>query len=62
MEFTLKPEGARLFSEYTSQNVGNNFAIVLDGNVVSAPVIKNPIPGGKASSRATSRSPRSTTS
>lgn len=47
VEFSLKPEGARLFGDYTSQNVGNFFAIVLDGNVVSAPTIESAITGGQ---------------
>jgi preprotein translocase subunit SecD len=44
--FRLKSEGAKLFGDYTSQNVGNFFAIVLDGKVVSAPVIQSAITGG----------------
>jgi protein-export membrane protein SecD len=44
--FRLKDEGAKLFGEYTSANVGNYFAIVLDGIVVSAPVIQSAITGG----------------
>ncbi len=45
--FRLKSEGAALFAEYTSNNVNNFFAIVLDGNVVSAPVIQSAITGGQ---------------
>ncbi len=44
--FKLKSKGATLFGDYTSKNVGNFFAIVLDGNVVSAPVIQSAITGG----------------
>ncbi len=44
--FRLKSEGAKLFGDYTSKNVGNFFAIVLDGLVVSAPVIQSAITGG----------------
>lgn len=40
--------GGRQFFELTRENVGNRFAIVLDGDVVSAPVIRGPIPGGRA--------------
>jgi preprotein translocase subunit SecD len=47
VEFFLKPEGARLFSEWTSANVGRQFAIVLDDNVVSAPVVETAITGGR---------------
>ncbi len=44
--FTLKSDGAKLFADYTSANVGNFFAIVLDNNVISAPFIQSPITGG----------------
>jgi len=38
--------GARIFAQVTTDNVGRRFAIVLDGSVISAPVIQEPIPGG----------------
>ncbi len=44
--FRLKSTGAQLFANYTSKNVGQFFAIVLDGKVVSAPVIQSAITGG----------------
>jgi preprotein translocase subunit SecD len=44
--FELKDEGGKLFGDYTTNNVGNFFAIVLDGYVVSAPVIQSAITGG----------------
>ena len=44
--FKLKETGAKLFGDYTANNIGNYFAIVLDGKVISAPVIQNAIPGG----------------
>jgi protein-export membrane protein SecD len=44
--FVLKSEGAKLFGDYTAANVGKYFAIVLDGKVISAPVINSAIPGG----------------
>lgn len=47
VDFTLHGEGARLFAEYTSKNVGKQFAIVLDNVVISAPVIRSPITGGR---------------
>ena len=47
VNFDLKDEGAALFAEYTTEHVGEYFAIVLDGNVISAPVINEPIPGGQ---------------
>ncbi len=38
--------GAQEFGRVTSANVGRPFAIVLDGKVISAPVIRSPITGG----------------
>jgi preprotein translocase subunit SecD len=40
--------GARVFGEVTEQNVGRQLAIILDGNVYSAPRINERIPGGRA--------------
>ncbi|TCT34825.1 protein translocase subunit SecDF [Martelella mediterranea] len=40
--------GAQRFAQATQQNVGRPFAIVLDNQVVSAPVINEPILGGQA--------------
>jgi protein-export membrane protein SecD len=45
--FRFDPVGARKFSDATSRNVGHRFAIVLDGKVISAPVIKTAITGGQ---------------
>lgn len=41
-------EGARIFARVTEANVEKNLAIVLDGVVQSAPVIRTRIPDGKA--------------
>jgi len=46
IDFVLKPEGARLFADYTAQNIGDSFAITVDGVVVSAPVIQSEIKNG----------------
>ncbi|MEM8788659.1 MAG: protein translocase subunit SecD [Pseudomonadota bacterium] len=46
VSFRFNPSGARAFGQYTTQNVGQLFAIVLDEEVVSAPRINEPIPGG----------------
>src|SRR6056297_3243795 len=46
VSFRFNPAGARKFGDYTAENIGNPFAIVLDGEVVSAPVIQSHIPGG----------------
>ncbi len=40
--------GERAFAEVTEQNVGRRLAIILDGNVYSAPVIRERIPSGQA--------------
>jgi SecD/SecF fusion protein len=42
-------EGAKLFGDLTAQNVGRQFAIILDGEVYSAPVIQDAILSGRAS-------------
>ncbi|MFP3921788.1 MAG: protein translocase subunit SecD [Dichotomicrobium sp.] len=44
--FRFNSSGARRFGDVTSENVGQPFAIVLDGKVISAPVIQEPILGG----------------
>jgi preprotein translocase subunit SecD len=46
VEVRLNRRGTDTFAALTSQNVGRNLAIILDGTVYSAPVIKEPIPGG----------------
>ncbi|MBC7133566.1 MAG: protein translocase subunit SecD [Roseovarius sp.] len=46
VSFRFNPTGARKFGDYTARNIGNPFAIVLDGEVISAPVIQSHIPGG----------------
>ncbi len=44
--FRFNASGARRFGRVTQENVGRPFAIVLDGKVISAPVIREPILGG----------------
>ena len=46
VSFRFNTSGARKFGDYTAQNIGNPFAIVLDDEVISAPVIQAHIPGG----------------
>ncbi|MER3537177.1 MAG: protein translocase subunit SecDF [Thermus sp.] len=48
VSLTFTPEGARKFEEVTRQNVGKRLAIVLDGKVYTAPVIRQAITGGQA--------------
>ncbi len=45
----LDQRGARIFDALTAENVGRRLAIILDGTVYSAPVIKERIPAGKVS-------------
>lgn len=44
--FRFNTSGARKFGRATQENVNRPFAIVLDGAVISAPVIREPILGG----------------
>jgi preprotein translocase subunit SecD len=44
--FRFNTSGARKFGRVTQENVGKPFAIVLDNEVISAPVIREPILGG----------------
>jgi preprotein translocase subunit SecD len=46
VNFRFNTSGARKFGDYTAENIGSPFAIVLDDEVVSAPVIQSHIPGG----------------
>lgn len=45
--FTLNSSGAKLFERITGENTGRRLAIVLDGRVQSAPVIRSKIGGGR---------------
>lgn len=44
--FKLNSEGAKTFRELTEQNIGQAFAIILDGKVLTAPIIQGVIPNG----------------
>jgi SecD/SecF fusion protein len=46
VSFQFDTRGAITFGEITSRNVGQRFAIVLDDQVITAPVIQQPITGG----------------
>src|SRR5713226_3671321 len=46
VSFKFNTSGARKFAQVTQENVGRAFAIVLDDEVISAPVIREPILGG----------------
>jgi preprotein translocase subunit SecD len=38
--FTWNAEGTRIFREFTEQNIGERLAVIKDGEVISAPVIR----------------------
>jgi protein-export membrane protein SecD len=46
VSFTLDRVGAKRFGKATSSNIGRQLAIVLDGKIISAPVIRDTIAGG----------------
>jgi preprotein translocase subunit SecD len=46
VSITFDSAGAERFARLTRENVGKQFAIILDGEVISAPVIREPILGG----------------
>jgi preprotein translocase subunit SecD len=47
IDFGFNNAGARRFGKFTQDHVGKPFAIVLDDRVISAPVIREPIMGGR---------------
>lgn len=48
VQLTLDRDGGKIFDKVTFQNIGKRLAIVMDGQVYSAPVIRDRIPNGKA--------------
>lgn len=48
VKLQFNDEGKKLFSDITSANVGKQVAILLDGQIISAPVVQNPITDGTA--------------
>jgi len=48
ISITFNQQGGEKFAELTTANVGKRFAIILDGKVLSAPSINEPILGGSA--------------
>jgi len=47
IQFSLRPEGAKKFGDFTSAHVGKQLAIVLNDAIKSAPNIKTAITGGE---------------
>jgi protein-export membrane protein SecD len=48
VSLTFDAQGAKIFGDVTSENVGKRMAILLDGTVMKAPVIREGILGGRA--------------
>ncbi len=48
VDLTFTSEGAEIFGEVTSANVGNTLPIVYDGEVISSPEVQRAITGGTA--------------
>ena len=46
INFTLTDDGSTIFGNHTSDNIGSYLAIVLDGHVISSPVIRDAITSG----------------
>jgi protein-export membrane protein SecD len=47
VSFSFDLQGARIFAQVTTENVGRPFAIVLDNEIITAPNIRTPITGGQ---------------
>ena len=47
ISFVLTGDGAKIFADYTTKNVGKYLTIVIDKRVISSPVIQGPIPSGQ---------------
>jgi preprotein translocase subunit SecD len=47
VDFTLNDKGRQLFADYTAAHTGDYFAVVLDGDVITAPVVNSSIPNGQ---------------
>ena len=47
LEFKLTPKGKEQFAKVTRENIGKRLAIMVDGKIVSAPVIAGEISGGR---------------
>jgi SecD/SecF fusion protein len=47
VDFAFNQSGARRFAKFTREHVGQPFAVVLDGKVISAPEIRTAIEGGR---------------
>ena len=48
IDVTFTPTGRKKFAEVTRENINKQLAIVIDGQVIDAPIIRTEIPGGTA--------------
>ena len=48
VQVVLTAQGRKTFGDMTTRGVGRKIAMVVDGDVLSAPVVATPIPGGRA--------------
>lgn len=48
IEINLTKQGRKQFAEITREHIGEHMAIVINGGLYSAPIIRSEIPGGKA--------------
>ncbi|MFH1759168.1 MAG: protein translocase subunit SecD [Patescibacteria group bacterium] len=48
ISLSFNSDGAGLFADITTRNVGKQLAVFLDGNLITAPVVQEAIIGGKA--------------
>jgi hypothetical protein len=46
VDFVLAPGGSQLFADWTRTHVGSMFAIVIDGTILTAPIVNSEIQGG----------------
>ncbi|EEF58893.1 SecDF P1 head subdomain-containing protein [Pedosphaera parvula] len=47
INFTFDRKGTEILANVTTENVGRKLAIILDGKIQSAPIIRSPITGGR---------------
>lgn len=47
VEFVFKQDGAQIFADFTTQNIGETLAVVLDDQIISAPTIRSAITEGR---------------
>jgi preprotein translocase subunit SecD len=48
VELILTSEGTKKFEDLTAQNIGKRCGMILNGKLLSAPIIRDTIPGGRA--------------